>query len=146
MSDDADAKYRQELDQAAGSIDALINDCFQGVTPKKSTIVLAYKGLEKLVSMSSESTRWASRMLLLERRIRAAQKIFDGETEVSVDSVASESKFFPVLLRRDEAAALLQETSGKTGSLSERAKRARDDIAEAIAEHPVTAAREEEGS
>jgi len=67
----------------------------------------------------------------------------DGRTSDtgSVEPAAPESRSIPVLLRYDEARALIQETSGKTGSLTDRAKRARDDIAQAVADHPVTRVR-----
>jgi len=73
-------------------------------------------------------------MMLLERRIRASQDIFDGAGSVSIEEERGEPASLAVLLRPAQAKALVLETSGKTGSLSERAKRARDDIARALLE------------
>ena len=139
MVDQVAKKYRADVEDAIKHLQRFIST--HEARPHK--VEELEDALKTLTYAARDAARWAERMLLLERRLAAIRKIGEGATEVSVEPAAPEARSLPVLLRYDEARSLLQETSGKTGSLTERAKRARDDIAEAIACHPVTAAREE---
>jgi hypothetical protein len=129
--------YRQEIEDAIRELKEFIGT--HEARPHR--VECLEDALKTLTYAARDAARWANRMMLLERRIRAAQNIFDGATKVSVEPADPESRSLPVLLRYDEARSLIQETSGKTGSLTDRAKRARDDIAQAVADHPVTRVR-----
>ena len=127
-------KYSQEIEKAVGMMEALIGSCFKDTADPPATVRNFYDALTTLKRAAEDSARWSERMMLLERRIRASQDIFDGAGSVSIEEERGEPASLAVLLRPAQAKALVLETSGKTGSLSERAKRARDDIARALLE------------
>ena len=137
MADQVAKKYRDEVNGAVELLKVFISS-HEARLHKLEELEDA---LKTLAYAARDATRWAERMLLLERRLAAIRKIGEGATEVSVEPAAPESRSLVVLLRYDEARMLVQETDISTGRFSAPAQKAYEDIAWAIAEHPATAAR-----
>jgi CII-binding regulator of phage lambda lysogenization HflD len=71
--------YRQEIEKAVHELKEFI--VTHEARPQR--IECLEDALNTLTYAAQNAARWANRMMLLERRIRAAQNIFDGTTKIT---------------------------------------------------------------
>lgn len=126
--------YREEVEQALEYLSTAVEayvDMATGIPEDRRKDVL--EAFATVTRAAESSVRYAERMMLLERRLRAVGKICAGEPMVEVEPPSR--KDLVVVLDANDARFLVRDLLGESKLVSKPAAVARDAVARALKEH-----------